>query len=122
MQCVFLCHATSRNTITYEFNYGILLVCGDTSKTDTTKGQTVALVNTFTQNTKYSGVPAGAKDSDGGGIYLHITKAGKYWRLNYCFAGKQKTLALGVYPAVALAQAQQGRDKARELLAARHRP
>lgn len=50
-------------------------------------------------------------------MYLHITGAGKYWRMNYRFAGKQKTLALGVYPAVSLAQAQQGRDKARKLLA-----
>ena len=94
-----------------------LLVCGDTSKTDTNKGQTVALTNTFTQNTKYSGASAGDKHSDGGGMYLHITKAGKYWRVNYRFAGKQKTLALGVYPAVSLAQARQGRDKAREMLA-----
>ena len=34
----------------------------------------------------------------------------------YRFAGKQKTLALGVYPAVSLAKARKGRDQARELL------
>jgi hypothetical protein len=28
------------------------------------------------------------------------------WRLAYRFAGKQKTLALGVYPAVSLEEAQ----------------
>ena len=77
----------------------------------------MALTDTFTRNTKHSGAPAGDKHSDGGGMYLHITKAGKYWRMNYRFAGKQKTLALGVYPAVSLAQARQGRDKARKLLA-----
>jgi integrase len=77
----------------------------------------MALSDTFTRNTKHSGAPAGDKHSDGGGMYLHITKAGKYWRMNYRFAGKQKTLALGVYPAVSLAKARQGRDKARELLA-----
>jgi len=77
----------------------------------------VALTDTFTRNTKHSGAPAGDKHSDGGGLYLHITKTGKYWRMNYRFAGKQKTLALGVYPAVSLAKARQARDKARELLA-----
>jgi hypothetical protein len=34
--------------------------------------------------------------------------------MNYRFMGKQKTLALGVYPAVSLAAARKGRDKARE--------
>ena len=77
----------------------------------------MALTDTFTQNTEHSGAPAGDKHSDGGGMYLHITMAGKYWRMNYCFAGKQKTLALGVYPAVSLADARKGRDKARKLLA-----
>ena len=75
------------------------------------------LSDTFVRNTKHSGAPAGDKHSDGGGMYLHITKAGKYWRMNYRFAAKQKTLALGVYPAVSLADARQGRDKARKLLA-----
>jgi hypothetical protein len=37
--------------------------------------------------------------------------------MNYRFTGKQKTLALGVYPAVSLLKARQRRDKARELLA-----
>ena len=35
------------------------------------------------------------KEADGGGLNL---QGGKYWRLSYRFAGKQKTLALGVYP------------------------
>ncbi len=43
-------------------------------------------------------------------------KDSKYWRLAYRFAGKQKTLALGVYPAVSLALARDRRDKARSLL------
>ena len=50
-------------------------------------------------------------------MYLHVTKAGKYWRMNYRFAGKQKTLALGVYPAVSLADAREARNEARKLLA-----
>ena len=58
------------------------------------------------------------KLSDGGGLYLHVTPTGsKLWRMAYRFAGKQKTLALGVYPTVSLAQARRKRDEARELLA-----
>ncbi|AIY40145.1 Integrase [Collimonas arenae] len=37
--------------------------------------------------------------------------------MNFRFTGKQKTLALGVYPAVSLAKARKRRDEARELLA-----
>ena len=50
-------------------------------------------------------------------MYLLVKEGGKYWRMNYRFAEKRKTLALGVYPAVSLAKARQRRDKARELLA-----
>ncbi len=52
-------------------------------------------------------------------MYLQIAKSGsKYWRMNYRFAGKDKTLALGVYPDVSLAAARKKRDDAREKLAA----
>ena len=55
---------------------------------------------------------------DGGGLYLEITPAGgKRWRQKYRFAGKEKLLALGVYPDVSLAEARERRDKARKLLA-----
>jgi hypothetical protein len=40
---------------------------------------------------------------DGGGLYLLVKATGKYWRFNYRFLGKQKTLALGVFPDVSLA-------------------
>ncbi len=63
----------------------------------------MALTDTFVKNSRHSGRPAGDKHSDGGGLYLHVTSAGRYWRLAYRYAGKQKTLALGVYPAVSLA-------------------
>jgi len=37
--------------------------------------------------------------ADGNGMYIEITPSGsKYWRMAYRFSGKQKTLALGVYP------------------------
>lgn len=58
------------------------------------------------------------KLSDGGGLFLLVqTNGGKYWRLAYRFAGKQKTLALGVYPDVTIADARARRDDARKLLA-----
>ncbi len=75
------------------------------------------LTDTFVKQYKHSGKTAGDKHSDGGGLYLHTTAAGKYWRLSYRFAGKQKTLALGVYPAVTLAQARKRRDEAKAQLA-----
>lgn len=75
------------------------------------------LTDTFIKQVKHSGKLAGDKHSDGGGLYLHVLAAGKYWRLAYRFGGKQKTLALGVYPAVPLALARERRNEARGLLA-----
>ena len=58
------------------------------------------------------------KTSDGGGLFLLVQSNGaKYWRLKYRFAGKEKTLSLGVYPDVSLKEARNGRDEARKLLA-----
>jgi integrase len=60
------------------------------------------------------------KLSDDGGMYLLVSKSGKYWRMDYRFSGKRKTLALGIYPDVPLAGengARQKRDDARKLLA-----
>lgn len=58
------------------------------------------------------------KLSDGGGLQLWITADGaKRWRLAYRFAGAQKALALGVYPALGLREARQRRDDAKRLLA-----
>ena len=58
------------------------------------------------------------KLSDGGGLFVLVQPNGsKYWRLKYRFGGKEKLLALGVYPDVTLAQARTRRDDARKLLA-----
>ncbi len=58
----------------------------------------MALNDAFIKNsTKFSGKGAGDKHSDGGGLYLHVTSVGKYWRMSYRMNGKQKTLSLGVY-------------------------
>ena len=54
---------------------------------------------------------------DGGGLYLEVTPAGgKYWRLKYRFNQKEKRLALGVYPAVSLAEAREKRESAKKSL------
>ncbi len=58
------------------------------------------------------------KLSDGRGLQLHVTpQASKLWRWAYRFDGKQKLMALGVYPEVSLAQAREETDQARKLLA-----
>ena len=56
--------------------------------------------------------------ADGGGLFLLVMPGGaKYWRVGYRFAGKQNTLALGVYPDLMLEDARTRRDDARKLLA-----
>jgi hypothetical protein len=57
------------------------------------------------------------KLSDGNGMHWLVSETGKYWRMNYRFRGKQKTLALGIYPETTLADARQKRIEARKLLA-----
>ena len=58
------------------------------------------------------------KLSDTGGLHLLVApNGGRYWRFSYRFRGKQKTLALGVYPDVGLAKARARHREARELLA-----
>lgn len=77
----------------------------------------MALTALQVKTAKGAGKPV--KLSDGGGLYLLVQPNGaKYWRLAYRFAGKQKTLALGVYPDVSLATARERRDGSRKLLAA----
>ena len=52
------------------------------------------------------------------GLYLEISPTGgKWWRLKYRIAGKEKRLSLGVYPDVSLKDARDRRDASRKLLA-----
>ena len=61
----------------------------------------MALTDMEVKKTKATEKPV--KLSDGGGLFLLVQpKGAKYWRLAYRFDGKQKTLALGVYPDVPL--------------------
>ena len=53
----------------------------------------------------------GKKLSDGQGMYLLVHKNGsKYWRMDYRFEGKRKTMALGVWPETTLTKARSGRS------------
>ncbi|WP_429176500.1 tyrosine-type recombinase/integrase [Kosakonia sp. 1610] len=55
---------------------------------------------------------------DGNGLFLLVkTNGAKYWRWRYTFAGKERLLALGVYPSITLANARDRRDEAKKLLA-----
>ena len=59
------------------------------------------------------------KISDEKGLYLLVKpNGGKYWRLKYRLAGKEKVLSIGVYPDISLKQARRERDQAKELIRA----
>jgi integrase len=79
------------------------------------------LNDTQVRNAKRADRPI--KLSDSGGLHLLIQPNGsKLWRLAYRFGGKQKTLAIGVYPTVTLKHAREKRDEAKRLLADRIDP
>lgn len=81
----------------------------------------MSLSDTKARNAKPRSKPY--KIADGDGLFLLITPSGsKYWRMKYFFAGKEKLLALGVYPEVSLADARERRTQARKLLAAGNDP
>lgn len=61
---------------------------------------------------------AAGRHFDGGGLYVEVTATGRrYFRLKYRFNGREKLLALGVYPDVSLKEARERRDEARRTLA-----
>lgn len=79
------------------------------------------LTDTVIKKTKPGIKPV--KLSDGKGMYLLVNPAGsKLWRWKYRVLGKEKSMSLGAYPDVSLAQARDGVDKARKILAAGHDP
>lgn len=79
------------------------------------------LTDVVVRNAKPKDKPQKLTDGDGMFLYVH-PNGGKYWRLQYRFAGKQKVLALGVYPEVSLADARERRVQARKVLAAGNDP
>lgn len=54
---------------------------------------------------------------DANGLYLWVYADGrKYWRLRYWVDSKERSLSLGVYPAVGLTEARRQRDNERSHL------
>lgn len=51
-------------------------------------------------------------------FFTSCANGARYWRLKYRYMGKEKVLALGVYPEVSLAEARAKRDAARKQLEA----
>ena len=59
------------------------------------------LTDTAIRNARPGGKPV--KLFDEGGLYLILTPAGaRWWRLDYRYGGKRRTLSMGVYPHVSL--------------------
>ncbi|MDD5388685.1 MAG: integrase arm-type DNA-binding domain-containing protein [Gallionellaceae bacterium] len=77
----------------------------------------MALTDTAIRAAKPTEKPV--KLADGGGLYLLLNPNGsRWWRLDYRYGGKRKTLSMGVYPDVSLKDARARRDEARKQLAA----
>ncbi len=75
----------------------------------------MALTDVMVRKAKAADRPR--KLADEKGLFLLVSPGGsKYWRFKYRFAGREKLLALGVYPDVTLAEARERRDEARKLL------
>jgi integrase len=74
------------------------------------------LSDTRIKNAKPKDKPYKLQDEKG--MYLLVMPNGsKYFRLNYRFNGKQKTLAIGIYPDTSLKRAREKRDAARIFIA-----
>jgi hypothetical protein len=79
-------------------------------------GQKVTLSDAKVRNAKPK--QKAYKLSDANGLYLLVvTAGGKYWRFDYRYEGKRKTLALGTYPAISLLQARGKTLEARQAIA-----
>lgn len=80
-----------------------------------TKGYLMKLTDISCRSAKPKEKPY--KKSDGGGLYLYVKPDGaKYWRLKYYYLGKEKLMALGIYPLISLQEAREKRDTAKRLL------
>jgi integrase len=72
----------------------------------------MALTDTAIRKAKPADKPQ--KLTDGAGLYLLLNPNGsRWWRFDYRFDGKRKTLSMGTYPETSLAGAREKRDLAR---------
>ena len=77
----------------------------------------MALTDTAIRNAKPKEKPYKLADEKGLFLLVH-PNGGRYWRFKYRFVGKEKLLALGIYPDVSLKEARERRDNARKQVAA----
>jgi len=75
------------------------------------------LTDTAIRNAKPRAKPYKMMDAKGLFLFVH-PNGGRYWRLRYLFGSKDKTLALGTYPVVTLADARDLQIAAKKLLQA----
>ncbi len=75
------------------------------------------LTDTAIRNAKPQPDGKPKKYTDGGGLYLLVSATAKYWRYDYRFNDKRKTLAIGSYPTFSLQEARIKHEEARALLA-----
>ena len=68
------------------------------------------------KNARFEG--KNCKLADGDGMYLCVNQSGRYWRFDYTFADKRKTISFGSADDVSLAEARTARTMARDWLAA----
>ena len=65
------------------------------------------------RNLRATDKPCKYKIAEFDGLFLLVKPSGtKCWRFKYRFAGKEKLIVFGDYPAITLAQARQARDAA----------
>lgn len=63
------------------------------------------------------------KYADSNGLYLYVAPSGsKFWRINYTFAGKNKTLSIGRYPDINAEKARNIKDKVKNYLSSQIDP
>lgn len=92
------------------------------------RSSTKSFTHTMTKLTEIaikSAKPGNAirKLSDGNGLVLLVYPNGsKYWTFRYRYLGKEKSLSLGIYPAVGLAEARTKLSDARKLLSSGQDP
>ena len=73
------------------------------------------LTDSIARNAKPAAKTVRMFDRDG--LYLEVSpRGGKWWRLKYRYAGKEKRVSLGVYPEVNLKKARARTIEARQLL------
>jgi integrase len=117
---MLVCFGKSANTVFLKYQqFGWL--CRKSTNIAFLRYQQLEVVMSKLSDTKCRNAkpkPKVYKMADGGGLNFVVMPSGsKLWRLSYRFNEKQKTLALGKYPDVSLAEARRRQQEARTQVA-----